>query len=40
MESLQGDGAADDIAREGFKGLGVGGIEVDVIVDAKSAEAP
>ncbi len=40
MESLKGDGAADDIARKGFKGLGVGGIEVDVIVDAKSAEAP
>ncbi len=27
MESLKGDGAADDIAREGFKGLGIGGIE-------------
>ncbi len=40
MESLKGDGAADDIASEGFKGLGIGGVEEDIIVDAKSAPAP
>jgi len=30
MESLKGDGASDDIAREGFDGSGIGGIEVDI----------
>ncbi len=40
MESLKGDGASDDIASEGFKGLGIGGIEVDIIINAKSAPAP
>lgn len=40
MESLKGDGAADDSAREGFEGLGIGGIEVDIIVYAESAPAP
>ncbi len=40
MESLKGDGAADDIAREGFKGLGIGGIEVDIMIDAKARIAP
>jgi hypothetical protein len=40
MESLERDGAADDIAREDFKGLGVGGPEVDIIIDAKAAPAP
>ena len=40
MESLKGDGAADDIARKGFKGLGIGGIKVEIIIDAKAAPAP
>ncbi len=40
MESLKGDGAADDIAREVFKGLSIGGIEVDIIIDAKARIAP
>jgi hypothetical protein len=40
MEPLKGDGAANDIAAESFESLGVGGIEVDIIVDAKAASAP
>ena len=35
MESLKGDGAANDIARKCFKGLGIRGIEVEIIIDAK-----
>ena len=37
MESLKGDGAANDIAAEGFESLGIGGVEEDIIVDAKAA---
>ena len=40
MESLKGDGASDDIAREGFDGLGIGGIEVDIIMNFKARMAP
>jgi len=39
MESLKGDGASDDIAREGFKGLGIGGIEVDIIINVKASNS-
>ena len=40
MESSKGDGAPNDIAAEGFESLGIGGVEEDIIVDAKSAPAP
>ena len=40
VESLKGDGAADDIARKDLKTLDIGGIEIDVIIDAKAAPAP
>ncbi len=40
MESLKGDGASDDIAREGFKGLGIGGMKVEIIIDAKAKVIP
>ena len=40
MEPLEGDGAANDIAAESFESLGVGGVEVDIIIDAKAAPAP
>ncbi len=40
MESLKGDRASDDIAREGFDGLGIGGIEVDIIMNVKAKVIP
>jgi hypothetical protein len=40
VESLEGDGAPNDIATESFESLGIGGVEVDIIVDAKAAPAP
>ena len=40
MAPLEGDGAANDIAAESFESLGVGGVEVDIIIDAKAAPAP
>ena len=40
MESSKGDGAPNDMAAEGFESLGIGGVEEDIIVDAKSAPAP
>lgn len=40
VESLKRDGASNDVAAECFEPLGIGGIEIDIIVDAKAAAAP
>jgi hypothetical protein len=40
VKSLKRDGASNDVSAEGFESLGIGGIEVEIIIDAKAALAP
>ena len=40
MESLKGDGAANDVAAKSFESLSIGRIKVNIIVDAKAAPMP
>jgi hypothetical protein len=40
VKSLKRDGASNDVSAEGFESLGIGGIEVEIVIDAKAALAP
>jgi hypothetical protein len=40
VKSLKRDGASNDISAESFEGLGIRGIEVEIVVDTKAASAP
>jgi hypothetical protein len=40
VKSLKRDGASNDVSAEGFESLAIGGIEVEIIIDAKAASAP